>query len=130
MPLISNGQLLIRAPSGPAAAEAAEAALEDPLQLTTYSLETLFEVPTAPATEAAAALEAAPEPAWSLAKPIAVLQQNPWDAAHQAAAQRGYDVYVEPDILHAFAPTPPPEAALEAVAPPDLIRDYPPSGPV
>ena len=44
-----------------------------------------------------------------LAKPSIIIQQNPWDAAHQAAAQHSYRSYIEPDIINPVA-TPPPTA--------------------
>ncbi len=118
MSLLSNGQLLIRhAPS----ADSAAFAMQVPFQLGDYQLEPLFRQP---AINATAALTGTPSPAWSLAKPTTVVQQNPWDVAHHAAAQQGYRAYVEPDIIN--SPASPPLAVAAA----GLNQNYPPSQPV
>ena len=131
MALLSNGQLLIRHPTAAHAAVMART-LQVPFQLGNYTLEPLFRAAAAPpAAPPAAAARAAmigpaasPPPVWSLAKPTTAVQQNPWDVAHQAAAQQGYSAYVEPDIMHAPAKPPP------AVAPAQLNTNYPPAGAV
>ncbi len=108
MALQSNGQLLIRHNSPMLSATAA---FKAPLPLTNYRLEPLFQSPAHIAAAVATTSMPGFGPTWSLAKPTAVVQQNPWDVAHQAAAQQNYTAYVEPDILHAPASMPPAAAA-------------------
>jgi hypothetical protein len=118
MALQSNGQLLVRHASP---ALSAAGALKAPLPFTNYRLEPLFNS-TAHLTAAAAfGAMTSSGPSWSLAKPTAVTQMNPWDAAHHAAAQQGYTAYIEPDILHVPANVPP-----QAVASGGFNTHYPP----
>lgn len=119
MALTSNGRLLILHQPTSRILESVGAALVGPLQLTEYVVEPLFPATTMPMTEDVAGQ------IWSLAKPTANVQQNPWDVAHHAASQVGYEAYIEPDILHAAAPVP--TDALEAVAGDELNTNYPPN---
>ena len=119
MALQSNGQLLIRHATPQLSATAV---LRAPLPLTNYNLEPLFHSPAH--LSAVAALGAMPVqgPTWSLAKPTAVAQINPWDAAHHAAAQQNYSIYVEPDILHV-----PTNLPAETAASGGFNENYPPA---
>ena len=118
MALRSNGQLLVR---HPAPSLSATSSLRPPLPFSNYRLEPLFH--STSHLSAVGALGALPAqgPTWSLAKPTAVAQMNPWDAAHQAAEQQNYAAYVEPDILHATADPP-----AGVVAASGLNEHYPP----
>ncbi len=121
MALRSNGQLLIRHAFPSPTAMASMAA---PLPFANYKLEPLFHPPAHVAAAAARAAMPTGDPTWSLAKPTVVVQQNPWDVAHQAAAQQGYTAYIEPDIMHAPDNLPP------ALAAGSMNPNYPPPQPV
>jgi hypothetical protein len=118
MALSSNGQLLIRHETQ---SLGALTALAVPFQLASYQLEPLFPAPAGSALTAAMAVPfSSARAVWSLAKPAAIVQQNPWDVAHNAAAQQNYRAYIEPDIIHALIK--PPAATAEG----GLNADFPP----
>lgn len=112
-----SGKMLIKAAGQPVSAlvEGSEA-----LGLAGYAVSPLF-----PARHALPGLLAdAVDDHWLIARPAAHLDGNPWDLAHDAAASKGYAVYVEPDLLHGFDPPAP------------IVSDtlpnsaWPPAGPV
>lgn len=124
MALKGNGQLLVRVQQAAFSsifAEDANAniALRDdaPFRLPGYSLEPLSPAPQLRATFTAQAIGNH----WLLAKPVASGgEENPWDAAHAAAAANGYKHFVEPDVEHRRAP--PPTGVLDG----GLNKDWPP----
>jgi hypothetical protein len=127
MALKFNGQLLMKVSGEPFSAMFAVA---PSVSLPGYTLEPLSHAPQASATFS---LDM-PADHWVLARPsvpatMAVVEPNPWNAAHAAAAATGYKHFVEPDILHEreISPSHAVEAAASIDAESGFNKDWPPT---
>src|SRR5438067_1253457 len=100
MTLQHSGKLLVKVPGRSFDTLFATAAQLLP---TEYRVETLFKARVAlPSFDATA-----PGDHWLLANPTYHRAEHPWDEAHRVAAATGYEIYAEPDLLHALAPPTP-----------------------
>ena len=143
MALKHNGKLLIRFGDAEDALPKVAARLAAPLPaFAGLTLRPLFAaasaLPEIHQNAFAATASAQLSDRWfTAADPNASLSENPWDHAHQVAAQAAYQHYVEPDILHeGRAPVTPASAPRAAAAGGPLSAGYqsfktvwPPSGP-
>jgi subtilisin family serine protease len=127
-----SGKLLIRFGDAPAALPGFAALIATPHPaFAGFSLTPLFadasQMPALHAQTFAATPSAGLAQRWAIARPLGgPAPANAWDHAHEAAAQAGYQHYVEPDILHEgrgpnrFTPLAAPVAAATGAA---LVTD-------
>jgi hypothetical protein len=125
MALKHNGKLIIRFGEAGHVLPAIATRLAAPAPLFEgFVLQPLFTATESLAGPHAAAFAATPSAPladrWAIATPTQERPlANPWDHAHEVAAQAGYQHYVEPNILHeARGPTTAPSAPPAVAAPP------------